>query len=381
MKKRTEQRPPLSVRLEDERLHRHFAEVVDHTRTVNGDPVEKSVYVRDLLRFDTEMWLRSPYVVGRSSNFLLVTRDGDFVFYRQEELKLNQKDVTVSASIAMKHDKIGYYLDDRELIRSRRKVDAIQDAWLLNVFVCRMPDGSLYPRTDPSGLTSKSVDFPTGLAKGCTVGLDTVVVLRDYVQYSGEGHGLRRRAGESFPPAQLEVDEAYVDVEVPTELLEFIVVLDHDLYREDDTYGGAHGPPLEFRMKNARGASFDKASQPERRYGYDHDYLWRLGSRVLDGGAAPVADGADDSYRTSLSTARQRVTDMAGALETYQARLEDRGASATRESLQRQLRGVLERSGELLYFPERAYFYHVKHAHCMMGLRLSVTWTKPRRTR
>lgn len=378
------ERPPsplLSVRLDDERLHRHLARVVDRTRTVHDEPVERSVYVRDLLRSDAEMWLHSPYVVARSSNFLLVTRSGDFVFYRQEELRLNQKNVTVSADIAMKHDKIAYYLDDRELIRARRKVGTIQDAWLLNVFVCKTPDNRLYPRMDPNGLTSKSVDFPTGLAKGCTVGLDTVVVLRDYAQYAGEGHGAPRRPSESSPPAPLEIDEAYVDVQVPTELLELIVVLDQDLYRDDDTYGGEHRPPLEFVMKNTRGASFTKTSQPEKSHGFDHDFLWRLGSRVLPDGEDDEGEGADEKYRASLGTARQRVSDIAAALQGYQGRLQEQETSAERDRLLAQIQGVLGRRDELLYFPEKAYFYHVKHAHCMMGLRLSVSWAKPGRAR
>lgn len=86
----------------DGELHEATAKFASLIRDVDGKPFDRSCYVRDLLRFDMAVWQQSPYTITQSSNFLLVTRDGSFVFHRVEDLMLNQDLDMVSAKIEMK---------------------------------------------------------------------------------------------------------------------------------------------------------------------------------------------------------------------------------------------------------------------------------------
>ncbi|UQA56185.1 hypothetical protein [Polyangium aurulentum] len=339
-------------------LDEHARSVAD----VSGASFDRSAYIRDCVGFDLTMWRKSPYTAAHSQNYILVTRDGAFVFHRREHLRLNEAPDQVRVGIEMKHEKIRDYL-------RRGDASALARAFRLNMFVCRIPKAhgeSVTVKNDIDGVTSKSVEFDMRRVATTDVTVETMTILEDYVQ--------RQAEGEDGRPDDSPKDEAYVDVEVPTELLELVVVVDRDLYQGDSRRLHPF-PKLRFELKNTRGAQFDRESVLSPNWNKKRALVERIhNSWDLD---APRA--GDRLYTESVERAQAWIGELDGAMRACREGIVSDGGDRSSAELLADLDAVLGDPGRYVYVPKQASFYRLLFRHCRMGLRLSITWTKPER--
>jgi len=362
-KKTTVGSKPVPFRM-DPTMQRHLDEYARSVSDVAGTSFDRSAYIRDCVGFDLSMWRKSPYTAARAYNCLLVTRDGAFVFYRREHLRLHGAPEKVSVGIQMKHEKI------RDYLRHGADSGALARAFRLNMFVCKVPRAqgeTVYVKNDVDGITSKSVEFDMRSVASSEVTVETVTILEDYVQRCEPG-------GREGPEESLQ-DEAAIDVEIPAELLEFDVVLDNELYAGDSRRLDAFAR-LSFKLKNTRGATYDRDAVLGAKWNRKRALVERIGSNWdLD---RPRED-ADAFYEESVKRSREWVGELAGALRGYRDRLDTSFVGSGAEALRRDLDVVLGDEARYVYVPRRASFYRLIFRHCRMGLRLAINWIKPER--
>jgi hypothetical protein len=338
----------------------------DHVKRVSSIyKADKSAYLRNCIDFDLAMWRKSPYIATESRNFLLVTHTGAFVFYRRESLRFNDKPESISAGIQMKHEKI------RDYLRHGKGSEAIRQAFRLNMFVCREPhaqgqqEHEQYQisaiKTDTAGVTSKTVEFDIRSVASTDIQIETLTILEDYVQ--------RCEPGRRGMPEESLRDEAAIDVELPTEKLEFVVVLDPRLYEGDSR--SKIDLKLKSFLKNTRGAIIN-----------DKDVRKRF-KRLTSEWPRTAGEAVDDFYDDSLLLTRECMSNFTQTLQHCREHLAEHfsGDESDRASLEAELTRVLDSSSHYLYMPDMARFYRLTFPQCRMGLRIAVGWYKPERSK
>ncbi len=307
-----------------------------------------SAVIREMLAATAAEWIHSPYVCRSAQHTIYVTKDGD-VFYRHvQSLILNSMREKLPAFIEMKPEKREYYHRRyREGGKALRDEHAwFLDCWLLNYFAAwnghrdgddlnAFQQSPLSSQVDTFGTVYKSADLPVRSVVGRYLTRETVVGLRDYVQWK--------------EPNASHFDYVAIPVDIPTQNLEICVVIDQDLFSKIDiASSGMSNLALEFRNReSARFDSKEVALYPETR-------LYEQHGRSDDEGA--------DEMLLKVRRLWQRVKYIMADQPTEG------------ESFVRAERSYIQRS---LQLPSRFLFYWLRWPLPHLGIEACVRWEKP----
>ena len=301
-----------------------------------GDPITRASFVREAIETETLLWRRSPYVCKQSKNYVLVNRFGDFLFHRREQLQLNADLRGIPSHLEMRLGK-------------RRGLKKGQDPWGLNAFALHRGD-QVQAATDPNkDLSSKTVTFPGMFPEGAQLTREGCFLLQDYVQ---------RRKEKA--PANLEqgldslYDRTEFEIDIPTRVLEALVVVDLRLY---DGYPPSEGEPtLRFGVRNRDGVGFSNEDVV--------GHFQRQSSLIHIG--SPPAPESDPLHQETVQRIREEHRDFREGLERLR-----------RELPGEEVRSRIDRALERLDLPERFLFYRVSWTGAHIGLICSVRFPRP----
>lgn len=297
--------------------------------------------IHEMISAAAMKWRYSPYVCREAQHLVLVTETGD-VFYRLvQNLKLNYEREKLPCTLEMKPEKKDEYAREYDKLPSPNmsRGDWFRSRWIINHFCVWKGSSNSTGETlrcgvDHRGASSKMVDLPLPDLDGSLLTRETVVGLREYVQWK-----------EAKTPKYDRVD---LNVDIPTRNFRALVVIDENLYknlRNEEI----HLPDLEFR--NREWARFS-----------GRDVVDDVNTMLTPRGR-------------SLTSDEEVVADIKVQLERLLDRL--------RELARQQVDGhsvVTEEDRDLiesLVVPERFLFFQIDWPSPHFGIEVCVHWEKP----
>jgi hypothetical protein len=214
-----------------------------------------SSLIREMVSANIRKWNLSPYVCRSASHVAFITREGDLFYRIVQVLKLNRRREKLPCYLEMKPEKRQHFLDARP--ESVDEATWLRSRWLLNHFCAWRGDKAeghaLDSHVDRAGIEAKSADLHVDQGAGRVLTREVVVGIRDYVQWKGSKRGDSRE------------DRVVIPVDLLTQDLTVLVMVDSDLYRESGITA-EEIPDLGVEFRNREGARFegeDLGNDPE----------------------------------------------------------------------------------------------------------------------
>jgi len=310
-----------------------------------------SAIIREMVAAAAAKWTCSPYVCRSSDYTAFVTKDGNIFLRHVQILRLNSLREKLPCFIEMKPEKRDYYRKQKDLNHQDIPENKwFQRQWLLNYFsvwsgkkslddLKSFEQKPLSSYVDHFGTTYKSADLAVHAMSGRFLTRETIVGLKDYVQWK--------------EPRTPLFDRIDIPIDIPTVDLQVCVIVDQSLFeslridREEIANLG-----LEFRNReSARFEGKDVAQYPEIRF--DEQF-----GRSSD----PESSGA---IRRHLELFGQRLTSILDSRTTEGQKATD---SAGRIAIVTSLRP-----------PDHFLFYKLRWPSPHLGIEVCVRWEKPPR--
>lgn len=295
----------------------------------------KSDYVRSLIMHDYLIHKKSPYYSKNTNIILFVNKTGDFIFFKSENLHFNKLIESLPFRIEMKKEKFDYYLT---------KEKNVKDRWIVNEFsLSRMENGIkklIKKSSDLNGINLKqdSINIRKNIVKGSSFIRDTFVIMDDYVQYYEDN-------GENIE----SYDSLRCFVDIPTENMDIIVIVDHELYQKTTIYGDDFSPELSFDLRNGEDVimedNFNEIDPPLQPF------------RIANSFPRKKNIKGDEKYNETIEKIKKSI-------ETLNEKI-----NSTNEFL----------NYNSILLPDKYSFYNLIVPNVHIGLTWSINWPKPQK--
>lgn len=313
---------------------------------------DHSRVIREMVSAAANRWQESPYIAQSSRNVVLVTRAGHLFFRQVQVLKLKKK-----------RERLPCLLD---LLAARRSEPALaRPRWLFNHFAVWRGSEVAFAEAAP-----------------LAVGVDrhrTDAKLADLVVSQGPDHYVTREivAGlEGYAHWQdggQDYDQVDFPIDIPTLNLEFLVVVDLELYRQTARTAEEMEavPNLRLEFRNRELARFEGETLGNEEFNRLSPPL--RGKCLASGRGAPGAKGKKP--RRGTADPREEMLQGCRDLEArvahlLQAQAEDGPVVAEAD------RGALRQA---LTLPESFLYYKRRWPSPYFGVEVGIQWEQPER--
>lgn len=349
MKKGTSKGYNSSTRLalsDHRRLKRLLEDVAKGTK--------ESGFLREMIQHECAIWLDSPYISRKCSALLLISCQGDFDYWRRDELLLRQEDVfQIPSKINMKHRKIAQYLREFENNKRNREEHELKSAesflasrWKYSRFSLRHQSEELAERfivgpVEDGVSTTRTAYLACPYGEGQSVIRESAVGLKEYCQWLLKEDTEPMLYQDNDNKRSL-YDFLAHDITIPTEETELVVVLDKRLYDSTPPSFQPAERPLRFHTRNfEEGLQKDVYIIPDFEQKNAFDLKGKMEKRNRD----PHDEAALHFLENVLSFRNQMVTNE------HRITFED--------------------------ISEQSYLYHIKVGRSRPGIVFIIEWRKP----